>query len=124
MHDTASLPQKGTPTFIEEALSDEEMLTMLGFEVISDVQLIAIRTSKITPEDQLFASEQHEQIEAALGELPQDLAKVIRLRIFEERSFKEIGPLMKVDSKVAAALYKLALHQLRATKALLNLVIR
>jgi len=66
-----------------------------------------------TPSQHLMARERIEQLQDALGRLPEEYRQVINLRYQEERSFEEIGRLMERTPNGARKLWLRAVERLR-----------
>ena len=66
-----------------------------------------------SPSGQAMAHEQDEALERALARLPEDYRRVLFWRYQEERSFEEIGQLLKRSPNAAQKLWLRAVERLR-----------
>jgi len=58
--------------------------------------------------------ERRQEIEAALGRLPEEQREVLILKIWQELTFEQIGELLGISPNTAASRYRYALTALRA----------
>jgi RNA polymerase sigma-70 factor, ECF subfamily len=66
-----------------------------------------------SPSGQAIQDEQSQAIERALGRLPEDYRRVLQLRFEEDRSFEEIGVILKLTPNAARKLWTRAVKRLQ-----------
>jgi RNA polymerase sigma-70 factor, ECF subfamily len=68
----------------------------------------------LTPSEHLMREERKQAVQAALGRLPADYQRIIRLRNFDLLEFNEIGALMDRTEGAARALWLRAMQRLKS----------
>ena len=63
-------------------------------------------------EDRLETQERKEAIERSLQQLPEDQREVLKLRVWGELGFREIGEALGISINTAASRYRYALKKL------------
>lgn len=74
---------------------------------------LAPRDPELTPHARAVAEEEERLLNLAMEQLPEHYQRVIRLRNWEERSFKQIGDQMSCSSDAARKLWSRAIKQLQ-----------
>ena len=82
-----------------------------GYAILkSDKSVVSYKTS---PDVKAVRREIEDAVQRALGNLPEDYRRVLRLRYEENRSFEEIGDLLQCTANAARKLWMRAIKRLQ-----------
>ena len=73
----------------------------------------SVEQQQAGPEDPLVRDEAIERVQAAIGELPAEQGRVVRMRIYEEKTFAVIAEELKIPLGTALGRMRTALMKLK-----------
>ena len=71
------------------------------------------RAILVEPADRAVAEDERELVEAAIRALPPEQREVLHMKVYEGRTFEQIGNMISISANTAASRYRYAINKLR-----------